>query len=88
MTDYWFTPKRYGYGATPANWKGLVATLAFIGLVLVLPRVIVASQQNPRSPIDGWAIGVCALIVVALAAGFIVLARAKTDGEWGWRWGK
>ena len=48
MTDYWFTPKRYGYGATPANWKGWVATLAFIGLVFVLPLVLAASQQNPR----------------------------------------
>ena len=29
MTQYWFKPKSHGYGATPANWKGCVASLAF-----------------------------------------------------------
>jgi hypothetical protein len=28
------------------------------------------------------------LMVVLMTGGFVVLARAKTDGKWGWRWGK
>jgi hypothetical protein len=84
-TNYWFIPKHRGYGATPANWKGWVATLVFLGLVFVVPFVLVASQQNPGSAPNGWAIAVWALIVAVLVAGFIWLARAKTDGEWGWR---
>ena len=79
MTQYWFKPKSHGYGATPANWKGWVASLAFL---------LVASQQNPGSTFSGWAIGVWALMVAVLVVGFVRLARAKTDGEWKWRWGK
>jgi hypothetical protein len=32
--------------------------------------------------------GVWAVANSMLTVGFIVLARAKTDGQWGWRWGK
>ena len=88
MTRYWFKPKSHGYGATPANWKGWVASLAFLGLVFVVPFLLVASQQNPGSTFSGWAIGVWALMVAVLVAGFVRLARAKTDGQWSWRWGK
>jgi hypothetical protein len=28
------------------------------------------------------------LTIAALTAGFVWLAHAKTDGQWGWRWGK
>jgi hypothetical protein len=88
MTQYWFTPKSHGYGATPANWKGWVATFAFLGLVFATPFLLAASQQKPGSAANGWAISVWLLIVPVLVAGFVWLARAKTDGKWGWRWGK
>ena len=29
MTSYWFKPHSYGYGATPANWRGWAATGRF-----------------------------------------------------------
>jgi hypothetical protein len=86
--DFWFTPKRHGYGATPANWKGWVATLGFLALVFLVPFVLAASQQSRGSALNGWAIGVWLLVVPVLVAGFVWLARAKTDGQWGWRWGK
>ena len=88
MTEYWFKPKSYRYGATPANWKGWVATLAFLGLVFAVPFLIAASQQSSGSAPSGWAIGVWMSTVPVLVAGFVWLARAKTDGQWGWRWGK
>jgi hypothetical protein len=88
MTQYWFKPKHHGYGATPANWKGWVATLVFLGLVFVVPFVLAASQQSPGSALSGWVFGIWLLIGPVLVAGFISLARAKTDGQWGWRWGK
>src|SRR5205085_12407877 len=86
MTQYWFKPMSHGYGATPANWKGRVASLAFLDLVFLVPCLRVASQQNPGSTLGGWVIGVWALMVAVLVAGFVWLARAKTDGEWKWRW--
>ena len=88
MTQYWFKPKTKGYGATPANWKGWVATLGFLGVVFIVPFVLAASQQRPGSAQSGWAFGVWMMIVPVLVGGFIWLARAKTDGQWGWRWGK
>jgi len=35
-----------------------------------------------------WQIAAWAFTVLVLTIGFIGLARAKTDGQWGWRWGK
>ena len=30
MSDYWFRPKRYGHGASPANWKGWAAIAGYM----------------------------------------------------------
>ena len=75
--DKWFRPKRFGYGATPSNWKGwaflgvfvLVAVAAFVGLL---------HMGAPR-----W---VPIVVVLALTGAIIPFTKAKTDGEWHWRW--
>jgi len=85
---YWFKPKTFGYGASPANWQGWVATFAFIAIVVVVAPVVLAWQANPLTGPTGWQIAAWLLVSVVLAAVFIWLARAKTDGQWGWRWGK
>ena len=33
---YWFRPKRYGYGAEPANWMGWLAAGLFLVAFAVL----------------------------------------------------
>jgi hypothetical protein len=73
---YWFAPKAYGYGAVPANWKGLMAVSAF-----VLLAGLIANTAQHRSP--AWL-----ALWVPLVLGFIWLCWAKTDGDWRWRWGK
>lgn len=88
MSEYWFKPKTYGYGATPSNWKGWAATGAFTALVLGPWLVVVGLQLNAGTYLSAWQIAVWALLVTAMTLGFILLARAKTDGQWGWRWGK
>jgi hypothetical protein len=88
MTQYWFKPKRYGYGAAPANWQGWVATAAFVAALLSASVVLLASQQNPPSGPTAWQILAWVLTIAALTAGFVWLAHAKTDGQWGWHWGK
>jgi hypothetical protein len=88
MTQYWFKPKTKGYGATPANWKGWAATLAFLGIMMVSTLVLVASQQNSGSTPRDWVIGLWVVGIAVLTGGFVWLARAKTDGQWAWRWGK
>jgi hypothetical protein len=88
MTTYWFKPKRYGYGATPSNWKGWAATAAFVLVVLATSLFIFAWQPGGGTPRGASQIAAWLLTVAILTGGFVWLARAKTDGQWGWRWGK
>ena len=88
MTQYWFKPKHHGYGAAPANWRGWVATLGFLLVIVAFTYALVASQQGAGSPPSDWVIAIWLLGTSVLVGGFVWLARAKTDGEWGWRWGK
>jgi hypothetical protein len=71
--SYWFRPKYYGYGATPANWKGWLATAVFIALVAAIAS----------GPVDALRIEAFA----ALIAVFVWIAWKKTDRAWRWRWG-
>ena len=81
MTEYWFKPKRYGYGATPTTWQGWALTL---GTVAAMVAVSLYLQLNER---HDWALAVV-LGFDALALAFLfVVSRRKTDGEWRWRWG-
>ena len=88
MTDNWFKPKRYGYGATPSNWKGWAATVAFIVVVLATFLVVFGWQLNDGTPPSSWQIAAWLAIAAILTGGFMRLTRTKTDGQWGWRWGK
>lgn len=89
MSSYWFKPKAYGYGATPANWKGWAVTFAFVAVVATATIVLLAALQPDRaSGFAPWQFAVWGAGVALLTLGFIRLCRAKTDGQWGWRWGK
>ena len=88
MSEAWFKPHTYGYGATPAKWKGWVATAAFVAVILAASLVVFGWQPNPGTAPSSWQIAAWLLAVAVLAGGFVLLARAKTDGQWGWRWGK
>jgi len=70
---YWFRPKAFGWGATPATWQGWLLTLAVTGTAVLLARA--AEQRGP----------VWLALLVPLLAGFAWLAWYKTDGEWRWR---
>ena len=84
MADAWFKPKSYGYGVSPANWKGWVATLGFAALSSGAGFVVL--PMKPASPsLSQW--GVWAIVQVGLAICFILLARVNTDGVWRWRSG-
>jgi len=46
MAEYWFKPKRYGYGATPATWQGWAVTL---GTVLAMVAVSLYLRLTAKS---------------------------------------
>jgi hypothetical protein len=77
VTDKWFRPKRFGYGATPTNWKGW----ALIGLHLFVVFIIAALLAAKVMPI--W-LGV--IVIAALTVVLVAVTKAKTDGEWHWNW--
>ncbi|RYY28272.1 MAG: hypothetical protein EOP62_03480 [Sphingomonadales bacterium] len=73
---YWFAPKTFGWGATPATWQGWAATLGFVVIAAMIGYL-----AEHRSPV--W----LALLVPVVVA-FIALCWAKTDGGWAFRWGR
>ncbi len=85
---YWFRPKSYGYGAEPSNWKGWLATGAFILFVLAitLQWLVLPAASGQKLPSDNITLWVA--VVTATTAAFVWLCWIKTDGAWRWRWGK
>lgn len=81
--EFWFTPKKHGYGATPTHWKGWLATAAFaIALPAVsLPFLLSLTEETRTAGIMLWAGAVLWAVWQ-----FTAFAKRKTDGEWLWRW--
>ncbi len=84
MTQYWFRPKRYGYGATPITWEGWAVVLGFAALMAV--SVIVMNRVAGVASPAGWLIW--AAFVAAGVLWLVQFSRRRTDGEWRWRWGR
>ena len=80
--DHWFRPKAYGYGAQPANWKGWLATLAFMAVFGLWGLLTLGGTPDRAS----WLLFFAG--VALLTFGFSVFAKSKTKGGWRWRWGK
>ena len=88
MSDYWFKPHAYAYGATPINWKGWAAVLGYVAVFLALALSLAALPADlPEGP-GAWQAATSAILIAALTFGFIRLCRARTDGQWAWRWRK
>jgi hypothetical protein len=76
----WFRAKDHGYGAgLPIAWQGWALILSYIAAVVGIGLLL----QDASA---GGAAGLVALITL-LTAIFIVVAKARTEGGWRWRWG-
>ena len=84
MADYWFRPKRFGYGATPITWEGWALTLGSMVVVMGAVGIAVASQIL-RWPISEALIAAAIAVTAVTLAAAISVTRRKTDGEWRWR---
>jgi hypothetical protein len=74
--DYWFEPKRYGYGGgMPVAWQGWALIGAYTVALLLATLLIFQS-------LIGYL-----LLVAALTFAMLVAAARKTRGGFRWRWG-
>jgi len=81
MAEYWFKPKRYGYGATPVTWQGWAVTL---GTVLA---IVAASLYLRLTGNSLWTLAALLLFDAAVVSTLVIVSYRKTEGEWRWRWG-
>lgn len=81
--DYWFKPKRYGFGATPSNWKGWAFTIGFVVLLVALTPVLIPPVHSNEQPHVLAFVG-ASIVLLAL---FLFVTWRKTEGGWRWRWG-
>ena len=81
--NYWFRPKRYGYGLTPMSWQGWMATLILLfivwgaGYTHGLFEETVTKREICNFMID----------IITLSGLFLVLMKDKTKGAIKWNWG-
>jgi hypothetical protein len=81
MAEYWFKPKRYGYGATPVTWQGWAVTL---GTVLA---IVAASLYLRLTAKSLWTLAALLMFDAAVVSALVIVSYRKTEGEWRWRWG-
>ena len=84
-TEYWFKPKRFGYGARPANWKGWLAKIVYLTAMGALMFYTLQAVALDGGVLPWVILCVGMLLMTTLFSQF---ARARTDGEWRWRTGK
>ena len=83
MSDYWFKPHAYGYGATPTNWKGWAAVLGYVAVILALALSLAALPADlPEGP-GAWQAATSAILIAASD----VWVHPALSGEDGWRMG-
>ena len=86
--EYWFRPKRYGYGAEPINWKGWAATVGYVVLVVAWTAAMIGVPSiTSGEPLSGNIL-IWGVLLAILTLAFVLMCWVKTDGEWRWRWNK
>ena len=83
MHEFWFKPKRYGFGAAPSTWEGWALLATYIAAMLALGAIFgVSVESQAPKPLAFIAVGATLTVV------FVFLCWRKTEGGWHWRWGK
>ena len=74
---YWFKQRRYGLGATPANWKGWAWSAAFVAAMAAASYFLSETRPLPF-------LAVASVLTAALQ----IVCWRKTEGGWRWRRGR
>ena len=88
MADYWFRPRRYGIGATPITWQGWLLTIVFLVILVVITAGPLYALRLFGIAMAGPMIGGCLLLTLPVTLIFVWISKAKTNGEWRWRFGR
>ncbi len=82
--NYWFRPKRYGYGLVPISLGGWIATLVLLSVVFMAGYAHDIFEPTITQK------AICNFIIdlITLTGLFLVLMKDKTKGEIKWNWGK
>lgn len=82
MKQYWFKPKRYGFGAAPSSWQGWALTIAYVAILAVMSAWLTERAMRAESSIITFMILTAVVTVI-----FVGIAWRTTEGGWRWRWG-
>jgi hypothetical protein len=80
MKRYWFTSKRYGYGWTPATWKGWSISVGYIFIIILTAHYILGENPTTQNIYE------TASIIVITTLIFLGICY-KTGETPRWRWG-
>ena len=86
MSQYWFKPKKYGYGVFPITWQGWIATLClcFMIFVAVYADLPFGSARGPSlKELARYALDITFLVFL-----FLLFSKDKVEGGLKWRWGE
>lgn len=89
MPQYWFHPKRYGFGfGIPTCWQGWLSLAILLGLILLSAHtnnlLIVTENSTIMTEKDGLRF---LLDVIIITGVFTALLRDKVEGGLVWHWG-
>lgn len=84
MQKFWFKAKQYGWGWYPVTWQGWLATLLYIGFILLSAFTSFDTSTQDVTPPQVWRfIGIDLVATLAL-----VILAWRTGEKPRWRWGK
>lgn len=82
MAEFWFKPKRFGYGAgLPTAWQGWAVLVAYIAAVCLAAALPVLFEDRPLGVL------IALTVVVLLTVPLLLVCERRTEGGWRWRWG-
>jgi hypothetical protein len=68
------------------TWQGWALTLGYVATTILLSLLAFAGTPGAPPPtVAQWL--VWAVLLAIITYGFLRLVRARTDGDWAWRWG-
>lgn len=82
--EYWFKPKKYGYGFHPISFQGWIMTALLIGLIFLSAYINeIFSNYVLFADVARFFLDIVFLIGI-----FSYFAEKKLNGELKWRWGE